>query len=57
MIGGMLFMVIYFINFGGILYIYPDYVTLDWNFDNQSNTLVAGIPIEELLFAFTFGMY
>ncbi|MAO17984.1 MAG: hypothetical protein CMH44_14120 [Muricauda sp.] len=56
-ISGFLFTGLYFVYFGSILPFYPDYVTLFWNLENLSDILVAGIPIEELLFAFTFGMY
>lgn len=56
-VGGVLFTVLYFIYFGSILPFYPQYVELFWNLDNLTHILVLGIPIEELLFAFTFGMY
>lgn len=56
-IGGGLFTVLYFVYFGSILLFYPDYVQLYWNLDDLSAVMIAGIPIEELLFAFTFGMY
>lgn len=55
--GGLLFTILYFIYFGSILPFYPNYVELYWNLNNLSHILVLGIPIEELLFAFTFGMY
>jgi hypothetical protein len=56
-IGGILFTILYFVYFGSILTFYPDYVTLYWNLDNLTHILVLGIPLEEFLFAFTFGMY
>jgi len=56
-VGGILFTVLYFIYFGSILLFYPRYVELYWVLNNLTNILVLGIPIEELLFAFTFGMY
>ncbi|WP_231481239.1 lycopene cyclase domain-containing protein [Sediminibacter sp. Hel_I_10] len=56
-VGGILFTVLYFIYFGSILPFYPQYVELYWNLDNLTHILVLGIPIEELLFAFTFGMF
>lgn len=56
-VGGLLFMVLYFVFFGSILLFYPKYVELYWNLDNLTKTLILGIPIEELLFAFTFGMF
>ena len=56
-VGGLLFTLLYFVYFGSILPFYPDYVELFWNLENLTHILVLGIPIEELLFAFTFGMY
>ena len=56
-VGGILFTILYFIYFGSILPFYPQYVELYWNLDNLTHILILGIPIEELLFAFTFGMY
>jgi hypothetical protein len=56
-VGGILFTMLYFIYFGSILLFYPQYVELYWNLDNLTHILVLGIPIEELFFAFTFGMY
>ncbi|TVZ28744.1 hypothetical protein JM83_3894 [Gillisia sp. Hel_I_86] len=56
-VGGILFTALYFVYFGSILPFYPQYVELYWNLDNLTHILVFGIPIEELLFAFTFGMY
>ncbi len=56
-VGGILFTLLYFIYFGSILQFYPDYVELYWNLETLTHVLVLGIPLEELLFAFTFGMY
>jgi Lycopene cyclase len=56
-VGGLLFTLLYFVYFGSILPFYPDYVQLYWNLDNLTHILIFGIPIEELIFAFTFGMY
>jgi phosphotransferase system glucose/maltose/N-acetylglucosamine-specific IIC component len=56
-VGGLLFTLLYFIYFGSILLLYPDYVQLYWNLDNLTHILIFGIPVEELIFAFTFGMY
>jgi hypothetical protein len=56
-VGGFLFTLLYFLYFGSILPFYPQYVDLYWNLDNLTGILVFGIPMEELWFAFTFGMY
>lgn len=57
LVGGTLFTLLYFIYFGSILLFYPQFVILYWNLDNLTHILFLGIPIEELLFAFTFGMF
>lgn len=38
------------------LYFYPDVIRVWWRLENLSGILIAGIPLEELLFAFGFGM-
>lgn len=55
--GGLLFLVFYFAFFGILVLVYPDYVHHVWNLKALTGVLVLGIPIEELLFAFTFGLY
>jgi hypothetical protein len=57
LIGGTLFLILYFFYFGSILIFYPEYIKTVWNLDALSRLFVVGIPVEELLFAFTFGMY
>lgn len=56
-VGGVLFTILYFVYFGSIGLFYPDYVELYWNLKDLTHILILGVPIEELLFAFTFGMY
>ena len=56
-VSGILFTALYFVYFGSILPFFPNYVELYWNLENLTHVLILGIPIEELLFAFTFGMY
>ncbi|MEQ9442790.1 MAG: lycopene cyclase domain-containing protein [Cyclobacteriaceae bacterium] len=55
--GGLLFTLLYFVYFGSILLFFPNYVNLYWNLDELTHILILGVPLEELLFAFTFGMY
>lgn len=55
-ISGILFLLLYFVFFLSFNLIYPDFVKEVWNLDVLTNILVFGIPIEELIFAFTFGM-
>ena len=56
-VGGILFTILYFIYFTSLRLVYPDYVEMVWNFNQISGILIVGIPLEEYLFAFTFGMY
>ncbi len=54
-IGGLLFMGLYFIMFLGIITVFPSFIN-SWNMQVLTGILVLGVPLEELLFAFTFGM-
>lgn len=56
-IGGLLFTLLYFIYFGSILVFFSGYVKAYWNLNALTGVLILGIPMEELLFAFSFGMY
>lgn len=51
----VMFLVIYFIYFLTLIAAYPGYVEKVWNLKVISGILVLGIPIEELLFALSFG--
>ncbi|MBA2655313.1 MAG: hypothetical protein H0U71_09670 [Gammaproteobacteria bacterium] len=55
-VGGLLFLFLYSIFFWVLIFIFPDFVKEAWNLSALSGILTLGIPIEELLFAFTFGM-
>jgi hypothetical protein len=55
LIGGLLFTGLYFALFALIVAVSPSFVNA-WNLSAISGILVAGVPLEELLFAFTFGM-
>ena len=55
-VGGLLFTVYYSIFFYSLIILVPNYVTKVWNLPVLSGILVFGMPTEELLFAFTFGM-
>ncbi len=55
-VGGLLFLVYYFIFFVSLLAVFPDYVVHVWNLKALTGILFLGIPLEELLFAFSFGM-
>lgn len=56
-IGGLLFLVIYIVYFGSLLLVFPQFVDSHWNLAVLTGTKILGIPLEELLFAFSFGMY
>ncbi len=55
-IGGALFLAIYFVFFLFFNLVYPGLVQEVWNLSAISGMLILGIPLEELMFAFTFGM-
>jgi len=57
LIGGGLFLAYYAVLFLGIQLTAPGYVERVWKVADLSGLGVAGIPIEELLFACGFGMY
>lgn len=54
--GGLLFLLLYFVYFTTLNFAYPTYVKQVWNLEEITGILIFGIPIEEYLFAFTFGM-
>src|SRR3989337_4587463 len=54
-VGGLLFTVLYFLFFLGVNLIFPSFINA-WNFSAISGIIVVGVPLEELMFAFTFGM-
>ena len=56
-VGGLLFLALYAVYFGSLLLFFPDFVYNHWNLAALTGIKVIGIPLEELLFAFTFGMY
>ncbi|MEK7614541.1 MAG: lycopene cyclase domain-containing protein [Patescibacteria group bacterium] len=49
------FLGIYFVYFITLIALYPGYVEQVWNLKAISGILISGIPLEELLFAFSFG--
>lgn len=50
-----LFLGLYFFYFLTLIALYPGYVEKVWNLKAISGVLILGIPLEELLFAFSFG--
>jgi hypothetical protein len=55
-VGGLVFLALYFIFFLLFTLAYPGIVQEAWNLPELSGILVLGVPLEELLFASTFGM-
>lgn len=51
----LIFLGIYFVYFLTLIVLYPDFVEQVWNLKALSGILILGIPLEELLFATSFG--
>jgi len=56
-IGGLLFVVYYVIFLLGLEWTAPGYINRVWNLGALSGFSIFEMPIEELLFAISFGMY
>ncbi len=56
-IGGLLFLAYYIVFFLALIVSAPGYVERVWNLPSLTGILLLGIPLEELLFALTFGLY
>lgn len=54
-VGAFLFLSLYFFYFLTLIALYPGYVEQVWNLKVISGILILGIPLEELLFALSFG--
>ena len=57
LISGVLFLLLYFVVFAAFNLVFPGYVAAVWNLPALTRVFVAGVPLEELMFAFTFGLY
>ena len=47
----------YFISFFSLNMAFLGYTEAVWNLSALSGVLIIGVPLEELLWAFTFGLY
>ena len=56
-LGGVLFFGLYAVFMLGLKWSAPGYIEQVWNLAALRGGLVWGIPLEELLFGFTFGLY
>ena len=57
LIGGVLFLMLYTIFMLLLAFFAPGYIEQVWNLPALSGVLFIGIPLEELAFGFTFGLY
>lgn len=55
-VGGGIFLALYFLFFQLLYLSFPGYVEKYWAIDALSGIITLGIPIEEYLFALTFGL-
>lgn len=51
----LLFGVFYWVFFLSLVWVYPEYVRHVWNLQDISGVLLLGVPLEEMLFALSFG--
>ncbi|MGE5326205.1 MAG: lycopene cyclase domain-containing protein [Deltaproteobacteria bacterium] len=56
-VSGGLFLAVYFIVFLLFNLAFPGYVVAVWNLKVLSGVRLLGVPLEELMFALTFGLY
>lgn len=54
-VSALIFTGLYFFYFLTLISLYPGYVEKVWNLSALSGVLIVGVPLEELLFAFSFG--
>lgn len=57
LVGGVLFLGLYAAFMLGLRWLAPGYIESVWNLRALSGVVPYGIPLEELLFGLTFGMY
>ena len=57
LVGGAVFLGLYSIFMLGLVWLTPGYIPQVWNLPALSGVLIGGIPLEELLFGFSFGWY
>ena len=57
LVGGLLFLGYYGLFMLGLRWLAPGYIEQVWALQSLSGILVAGIPLEELLYGFAFGMF
>ncbi len=53
---GVLCLCITFLAYMPVLVIFPDFISAFWHLENISGVLFFGVPLEEFIWAFTFGL-
>ena len=56
LVGGILFLALYTVFLLGLKWSAPGYIEQVWNLEALSGVLIYGLPLEELLFGFSFGL-
>jgi hypothetical protein len=56
LVGGILFFALYTVFLLGLKWSAPGYIEQVWNFEVLSGVRIYGLPLEELLFGFSFGL-
>ena len=56
LVGGLLFLAFYTVFLLGLKWSAPGYIEQVWNLKALSGVLIYGLPLEELLFGFSFGL-
>jgi Lycopene cyclase len=57
LVGGVVFLALYAVFLLGLKSLWPGYIEAVWNLSDLIAWRPAGLPLEELLFGFGFGMY
>jgi hypothetical protein len=57
LVGGVMFLVLYTVFLLGLKLLWPGYIETVWNLGDLIAWRPVGLPLEELLFGFGFGMY
>ena len=55
--GGVIFLGLYTLFLLGLKWLWPGYIEAVWNLDDLLGWRPWGLPLEEMLFGFAFGMY
>ncbi|MEK7876850.1 MAG: lycopene cyclase domain-containing protein [Pseudomonadota bacterium] len=56
LVGGILFLALYTVFLLGLKWSAPGYIEQVWNLEALTGVLIYGLPLEELLFGFSFGL-